>query len=338
MKARLVRGQAPGGKRSILADVLPLKTPLVVQIFPIYACNFRCNYCVFSTKPSERGFVSDETVMDFELFKKCVDEMAQFPDKLKVLRFVGMGEPLLHKHIARMVEYTVQSNIAERVEILSNASLLDRKMTDSLLQAGLSRLIVSLQGTSKEKYKEVCKADIDFVQFVENIRYFYNHKGTTQLHVKIIDYALDGSEDEQKFFSLFGDICDSIGIEYAGPIYPWVDYGEVLKASDKVVTQFGLPPADLHICPQPFFTLQINPDGKVVPCYSIDYPRIVGDCNELSVVEIWNSTAFNDFRRAMLDGADNASAACRICNIIKHRLFPEDMLNDAVDRLKGCYA
>lgn len=337
MKAQLIRGQAPGGKRARLADVLPLATPLVVQIFPVYACNFRCNYCVFSTKPSERGFVSDETVMDFNLFAKCVDDMSRFPDKLKVLRFVGMGEPLLHRQLAEMVAYTVKSSITDRVEILTNGSLLTPEVTDAFLKAGLARLIISIQGTSAAKYKQVCGADIDFDLFLDNIRYFYEHKGAAQLHIKVIDYALDGPEDEQKFYGLFGDICDTIGVEFAGPIYPWVDYEAVLQGRDSAVTQFGLPLSELHICPQPFFTLQINPDGKVVPCYSIDYPCIVGDCHDQSVTEIWNSRTFTEFRRTMLDGAQHASNACAVCNIIKHRLFPEDVLNDAAGRLKQQY-
>lgn len=337
MKAQLIKGQAPGGKRTMLSEVLPLSTPLVVQIFPVYACNFRCNYCVFSTKIADRGFVSSETFLDFDLYKKCVDDMTHFPDKLKVLRFVGMGEPLLHKRIADMVEYTAKSGITDRVEILSNASLLTREMSDNLLKAGLARLIISIQGTNAEKYKLVCGADIQFDQFTDNIQYFYDNKGDAQLHIKVIDYALDGPEDEQKFYDIFGDMCDSIGVEHAGPIYPWVDYDEVLQGKDLSVTQFGLTASELHICPQPFFTLQINPDGKVVPCYSIDYPSIVGDCNEHSVTQIWNSIKFNQFRRSMLDGASDASSACKICNIIKHRLFPEDALNHAADRLKPFY-
>lgn len=337
MKAQLIQGQAPGGKRTMLAEVLPLATPLVVQIFPIYACNFRCNYCVFSTQLHERGFVSDKVIMDYGLFTKCIDEMTSFPDRLKVLRFVGMGEPLLHQHIVEMVEYTVRNSVAERVEILTNGSLLNPTMSDALLKAGLSRLIISIQGTTSAKYKQVCGVDLNFYQYVSNIKYFHDHKGTTQLHIKIIDYALEGPEDEEKFYDIFGDICDSIGVEYAGPIYPWVDYKQVLQDKDLTKTQFGLPVSAMHICPQPFFTLQINPDGKVVPCYSIDYPCIVGDCTGETVIDIWNGKCFTEFRRTMLEGACTASPACKVCNIIKHRLFPEDVLNHAADRLKQYY-
>ena len=99
MKAKEISGQAPGGKRTRLAEVLPLDTPYVVQIFPVYACNFKCRYCIFSVDRSKRGFISDTIMMDVDLFKKCVDDMGSFPNKIKVLRFVGIGEPLLHKNL-----------------------------------------------------------------------------------------------------------------------------------------------------------------------------------------------------------------------------------------------
>ena len=337
MKAENISGQAPGGKRIKLAKILPLNTPILVQFFPIYICNFTCKYCTFSIPVSKRNFISDKKIMDFKFYKKCVDELSLFPDKIKTLRFVGMGEPLLHKNIHEMVEYAKNKNIAEKIEILTNGSLLTNDLSDKLISAGLSRLIISLQGTSKNKYKEVSKIDIDFEKFVENIKYFYDNKIETKIHIKIIDVALEGKDDERKFYDIFGNICDSIGIEYAGPIYPGVDYKSVLKNKDNSFTQFGLKVSDVKICPQPFFTMQINPDGKIVPCYSILYPSIIGDCNNQSIYEIWNGKEFQDFRRKMLNGVNNVCEVCANCNIIKHRLFPEDNLNNDVGRLKKVY-
>lgn len=337
MKAKLIEGQAPGGERMSLAKSLPLDTPLVVQFFPIYACNFVCKYCVFSTDKANRGFVSDCVVMDIKLYRKCIDDMKLFSDKFKVLRFVGMGEPLLHKDIVEMVKYAADSHVAERIEILTNGSLLTNSLSLDLISAGLNRLLVSIQGTSSDKYRDVCKIDIDFEEFVENIRFFYANRGGAQLHIKIIDCALDNVEDEQKFFEIFGDICDSIGVENVGPIYPWVDYNNVCGDDQQQVTQYGLSTSEIGVCPQPFFTLQINPDGKVVPCYSIDYPCIVGDTNLESVCDIWRSVALKSFRCKMLEGIKSASLACSNCMIIKHRVFPEDRLDNDVERLKKAY-
>lgn len=337
LKTKNISGQAPGGARTKLADVLPLDTPFVVQIFPVYACNFKCGYCIFPLSMEKRGFISDKIVMDLELFKKCVDGFTLFPNKIKVLRFVGIGEPLLHKNIAEMVAYAVEKDIANTVEILTNGALLTPSMSDKLISAGLSRLVVSLQGTSKEKYLQVCGTDIDFDIFLENLRYFYHSKTSTQVYIKLIDCALDGKKDEDRFYELFGEMCDTMAIEHAVPIHSGVDYDHLLGGGNTSVTQFGLPVSEIKVCPQPFFTMQINPDGKVVPCYSFEYPGIMGDCNKQSVYEIWNGEDFRQFRRRMLDGVAGVSEACGQCSIIKYRLFPEDDLNNDADGLKKYY-
>lgn len=335
MKAKNISGQAPGGKRTKLADILPLDTPMVVQIFPIYACNFRCNYCIFSVEKEKRGFISDKVNMDFDLYKKVIDDIFMFPSKVKVLRFVGIGEPLLYSRIANMIEYAASKKVANKIEILTNASLLTPKMSDSLIAAGLLRLVVSLQGTSRAKYHEVCGKDVDFYELLENLKYFFKNKGDVQMYLKIVDAALDGPEDEQRFYDLFEDICDTIAIEHAVPIHAGIEFNDTLK--NKTVTQFGLPISDILICPQPFFTLQVNPDGKVVPCYSFEYPEIMGDCNRQSVPEIWNGASFQRFRLAMLNGSKNECKVCKECNIINYRMFPEDDLTNDTQRLKKIY-
>jgi len=308
-----------------------------VQIFPIYACNFTCEYCFHAVPKKERGFVSDWPVMKYDLYKKCIDELALFDDQLKVLRFVGMGEPLLHKNIVEMVAYAVAKKIALRVELLTNGSLLTRRMSNALIAAGLSRLVISLQGISKEKYRNISKVDIDFEKFVANIGYFYKQKANTHVYIKIVDYALDDVDTREKFYRIFGDICDSIAVENAVPIMPGVDYAKVLKSPKGSATQFGLPVTPIQVCPQAFFTMQINPDAKVVPCYQISYPAIMGDENHQTMQEIWNGEAYRSFQHAMLNGRNIANDVCAKCNFIKYRLFPEDDLQEVAERLKGVY-
>jgi radical SAM protein with 4Fe4S-binding SPASM domain len=337
LKAKDISGQAPGGERTRLADVLPLATPFVVQIFPIYACNFQCGYCLFSVEKAKRQFISDAVIMDLGLYKKVIDDLTAFPQKVKVLRFVGIGEPLLHRAIVEMVRYAAAKKVAKTIELLTNGVLLTPAMSDALIAAGLDRLVVSLQGTSAEKYLEVCKAKIDFPGFIGQLKYFYEHRGRAQVYLKIVDCALDGQADEKRFYELFGDIGDTIAIEHAVPIHSGVAFDKVLKEQAPAVTQFGLPAAEVKVCPQPFFTLQVNPDGKVVPCYSFDYPEIMGDCHTASLREIWNGEKFQAFRRSMLAGRKDQNEICADCSIINYRLFPEDDLSQDAARLKRLY-
>jgi radical SAM protein with 4Fe4S-binding SPASM domain len=215
--------------------------------------------------------------------------------------------------------------------------LLTPALSDALIAAGLTRLVVSLQGTTEKKYKDISDAAIDMTAFVDNLRYFFMHKGKAKVYVKIIDCAIDGKDDEARFRSLFGDVCDSIAIEHAVPIHGGVDYDGVLKQEGTPVTQFGLPVKDVRVCPQPFFTMQVNPDGKVVPCYSFEYPGIMGDCRVQSLKEVWDSQVWRRFRCAMLKGVSHASGVCAHCNIIRYRLFPEDSLEGHEERLCKVY-
>lgn len=328
MRAKDLSGMAPGGTRTELSKALPLSTPFVVQIFPIYACNFKCNYCIFQYPKSKRGFISDKVAMDLDLFKKCIDDMSDFNEDVKVLRFVGIGEPLLHPDIVEMVRYASSKYVSRKIEIITNGSLLDREMSNGLIESGLDRLVVSVQGTSKYKYKKTSGVDINFNRMVDNIRYFFKNCKRTQIYIKIIDSALKGDTDKQRFYDIFGDICDSIAIEHKVPIH------SCIETDNKGLTQFGMEATKVKVCPQPFFHMQINPDGKVVPCYAFEYPGIMGDCNDESVVDIWNGKKFNAFRRKMLN---RKNTKCLKCELIKYRLFPEDILDNDIDRLKKVY-
>jgi radical SAM protein with 4Fe4S-binding SPASM domain len=339
MTARFIDKEAPGGKRTPLREALPLETPFVIQIFPIYTCNFRCKYCHFSVPKRERPFVTDAVSMDLNLFKKCVDDMCAFSDKLKTLRFVGMGEPLLHGDIAEMVAYSKKKRVANCVEILTNGSLLTRDTADKLIDAGLDRLVVSLQGLDEKKYREISGIDIAFKQFLDNLEYFYKRKKSTHVYFKVVDCALEGESGRSRFFELFGNICDSIGIEHAVPIFPGARYNAALEraAGGGRVSQFGLAVSHVETCPQPFYLMQINPDGKVVGCHSIPYPEILGDCNNEMLAGIWNGRNFNSFRLRLLDGRSSVCAVCKECNIMNLRMFPEDDIGADAERLKRYY-
>jgi len=337
MSAENISGKAPGGVRSRLSEVLPLSTPILVQIFPVYACNMKCGYCIFSVKKSERHFVSDKPVMDLDLFKRCVDDMTRFPDKLKVLRFVGIGEPLLHKEIAEMVRYAADQEIAHTIEILTNGTKLTPALSDQLIASGLNRLVVSLQGLTSEKVREVSGVDIDVEQLSANLEYFYQNRKGVHVYIKIVDTALENEDDEALFYATYGNLCDTIAIEHTVPIHSGVEFEDKIKSLEVEQTQFGQAMEKINVCPQPFFHMQLNPDGKVVPCYSFEYPEVVGNVNSESLDKIWNGENFQRFRRKMLAGTSCASEVCSECNIIHYRLFPEDILDRDVDRLIPFY-
>jgi len=96
--------------------------------------------------------------------------------------FNGQGEPLINKDIPVMVKMAKDAEIAERVEIISNGSLLDKTMSDRLIEAGLDTLRISLQGLNSKKYKDICGANINFDD-LWTIYDIFMHIKTTQIYL-----------------------------------------------------------------------------------------------------------------------------------------------------------
>ncbi|MDL2314132.1 radical SAM protein [Desulfovibrio sp. OttesenSCG-928-C14] len=307
-----------------------------MQFFPIYACNFACKYCHFSIPRPVRPCLSKRRKLPLELFKKCIDDMSGFAARAKTLRFVGMGEPLMHGDIARMVEYAKKANVANTVEIVSNGSLLTPELSDALIAAGLDRLVVSLQGITAEKYREITGVRLDFSGFLDKLRYFFATKKNTHVYLKIVDCALDSPQEEEVFFNLFGQFCDSINIEHTVPIFPGVPFNEQLK-NGPMVSQFGLDVEYTSVCPQPFYFMQVNPDGRIVGCQSTPFPEYLGNAEEESLTAIWNGEQFHSFRLRMLQGRETVCTLCKECNIMNLRMFPEDRLDAHAEILSKRY-
>lgn len=337
MKDKTTQKITPGGKRTLLADVLPLDTPFLIQVFPVYACNFRCNYCLFALPKAKHGFVSDFAIMDFDIYKKCIDDMSRFNSKIKMLRFAGIGEPLLHKDIATMIKYAKDKNVAQNVDIVTNAALLDKNLSLALVDSRLDKLRISIQAVTAEKYNKMSGVEADFKQLLSNIEFFYKNKGSTKVYIKIIDSAISDQYEAQEFYSIFGEMSDTLAIEHMTPTVEGIDYKAISGGKENVLTQSGNEIIEASVCAQPFYMMQINPDAKIVPCCSVKYPRMLGDASIESLSDIWNGDKFNRFRRELLDGVHNAGEVCSKCVLYKYGLFEEDILDAHSERLKELY-
>jgi radical SAM protein with 4Fe4S-binding SPASM domain len=333
-----MKGVTPGGEREPLMKALPLEMPYLIQIFPVYACNFRCGYCIHALDRSRHGYISDEVYMPFERYKKVIDDIKSVGKKIKMLRFAAIGEPLLHPRIPNMVEYAVKCDVADSVDIVTNASLLTHELSDKLINAGLSKLRISLEGVSSDDYREHSSAQVDYDRLVENIGYFYEHAGNTKMYIKIIDYMVQDDGKKERFFQTFSPITHDIAIEHLTPTISEIDYDDLSGGMKTDKPQNGEVLQESQICPQPFYMMQINPDGNVVPCCSMKYPRVLGNVDKNTVQDIWRGAEYKSFCRQLLDGVEHMDCACRECRLYLYDMHAEDRLDEAADRLKVIYS
>lgn len=326
-----------GLDRVKLADAVPLDTPFSMFVFPTTYCNFKCNYCGHSLGPvrmkEQYGF-SPQT-MDWDTFSAVVEQAKQFSRPLKLLSLTGHGEPLINPRLPEMVAYIKKSGIAQRIEIISNGSLLTNEKALALIDAGLDGIRISLQGLSGRKYKAVCGVDLDFEAFLDNIRYFYTHRKNTQLFVKIMDIALENGEDEA-FYRMFSDISDRMYIERCKPVYNGVQYDGVTTETDR----YGNPHEKRDVCPLCFFMLSVFPDGDVEPCDTIYKPLVLGNVRHETLTEMWHGEKLRSFQITHLKKERYNNPKCAVCCAPDDVSHPEDALDaDAIrllKKLEGC--
>jgi radical SAM protein with 4Fe4S-binding SPASM domain len=315
--------------RTDLSEVLPLATPFSLHVFPSYYCNFRCTYCLHSLSAEalrERRF--ERRLMFFGTYKKAIDGLKEFPDKLKAIIFAGHGEPLFHPQISAMVKYA--DGIADRTEIVTNGSLLSMEMSEGLVSAGLGVLRVSIQAVTDEGYERVTGRKVNVADLIGCLRYFYNMRGNTRVHVKIIDMGLS-KDDIKRFYDLFGPVADEVSVEY---VIPFIN--EIPLTNDQGKTKHGGQESESKICSMPFYMIALEPNGDLVPCCSSVVPCCYGNVKKESIKQMWDSQERNQFLLLQLvDLSQNR--VCGACSVPRYGLQEGDYLDEDRGRLIKVY-
>ena len=307
-----------------LEDQVPLATPFSVHIDVCSVCNYKCSFCFQADSQAMKAVGLKRGMMSFTMFKKIVDELSAFDQKIKKIKIGNHGEPTLHPELPAMIRYARDSGTAEIIELFTNASQLEPTLNQALIDSGLQRINISLEGLSDERYQQVAGVKQSFAAIVEGVRHLYSIRGDCKIYVKIADQTSALSRDiTQKFvlsdaerdyfFDTFGNICDEIFIEKVVP-----QWAEVQLDKQNQVSETGMyaqkVKVDKDVCPFIFMYLHFNCDGTVSPC-TLDWPRkvVIGNIEQQSVKEIWNGQQLRALQVAMLEGKRCDINFCKNC-------------------------
>lgn len=147
--------------------------PSWIAVEPINLCNLRCPFCSWNSLKRQRGFLS------YDNFRYII---ATIPS-LKGIALFFKGEPLLNKELFQMVSYAESKNI--KTAISTNSTLLHER-AEAILQSGLSKIQVCLDGLSQETLQQYRKgADCNVViQGIERLCNLKRQRGSS--HPRII--------------------------------------------------------------------------------------------------------------------------------------------------------
>jgi radical SAM protein with 4Fe4S-binding SPASM domain len=315
--------------RTKLEEAIPIDVPFLVFLDPADICNFQCKFCPTGNRALIKKINRNSGLMDFDLYKKIIDDLCEFEKPVKVLRLYKDGEPFIHPEFAGMVRYAKERGCALQVDTTTNGSLLNPEKNLELIEAGLDKLFISLEGLSDEFYKEFTGSNLKFDELVENIRHFYENRKNCIVCIKIIgDYLSE--EEKDRFFNIFGDIADRIFIEHVAPCWPKFEMSGVTPNSE--VGIYGQEIKEVQVCPYIFYSLSINSDGTVSLCF-LDWSRklIIGDLKSENFKAVWNGDALFEYRKMHLMKRRKDHPICTVCGQLSHCL-PDD-IDPCADKL-----
>jgi len=139
-----------------------------LYIEPTTKCNLNCKMCF-------RHTWFDEPICDLSLedYRHVIDTM---PSSVETIFFGGMGEPLFHKDIVEMIRIAAETGAD--VELLTNGTLLSADMIRGIMEAGLSRLWISIDDLDVETAGENAGHNHSR-QILDNIRAFNRIRHTS---------------------------------------------------------------------------------------------------------------------------------------------------------------
>ncbi len=291
-----------------------LGRPFTVSFEPTTACNLRCPEC-----PSgQRAFTRATGMLHENLFKRVIDEIA---DDLYYLIFYFQGEPYLNPNFLDLVAYAHEKKIYTATS--TNGHFLDDENAQRTIKSGLDRLIISIDGTTQETYESYRKGGQleKVLEGARNIERWKEKLNARTPHT--IFQFLVVRPNEHQIDEVY-ELADKIGIDEVklktAQIYDYKNGHPLIPKNEKYSRYRKKKDGTYEIknslsshCWKLWHACVITWDGKVVPCcFDKDAKYQLGDLQEQTFEELWNSKPYRKFRKSVLQSRQNIDI-CKNC-------------------------
>jgi len=263
--------------------------PEVVLIDNCNCCNLRCSMCDHKNMTKYRPF----KLMDFNLYKKIIDEIAIENINARVWN-IFFGDPFLCPDMDKRVKYAKDKGLKD-VVLNTNGVLMTKDKAKGLIDAGLDAMYVGIDAAHEQTYNQI-RIGGDFDKVRENVisyKKLLNEFGKPSQKIFVQFVVSDINEKEVDEFKDFWKGQD-INVKIR-PKISWAGLVSATNLSDN--SQIERKP-----CYWLMRTINICADGEVALC-SIDLHCQVkcGNIFGHSIKEIWTNK-LKEYRQMHKEG------------------------------------
>jgi radical SAM protein with 4Fe4S-binding SPASM domain len=290
--------------------------PVSISFEPTTSCNLRCPEC-----PSGlRAFTRPTGMLQRDFFKETIDQLAPH---LSYLVFYFQGEPFLNPGFLEMVRYAAGKKIYTATS--TNAHYLKDDVAKRTVESGLDRLIISIDGTTQDTYKQyrvggqldkVLEGARNIVKWKKELR---SSKPFVVFQFLVVRHNEHQVEDVRRLAKEIG--VDDVWLKTA-QVYDYEnDPNNLIPLNDKYARykrgkdgRMQFKGSNERHCWRLWHDPVITWDGAVVPCcFDKDAQHKLGNLKEQSFKELWYSEPYKKFRSQVVDSRDNIDI-CTNCS------------------------
>lgn len=289
--------------------------PASIGFEPTTSCNLRCPEC-----PSGmRSFTRPTGMLKLDYFEHLIDEVHK---DLIYLILYFQGEPYLNPDFLKMASYASKKGIYTATS--TNAHYLTDDNARKTVESGLSRVIISIDGTTQETYSAY-RVGGNLEKVLEGTRNLVKWKKQLNSPTPVILFQFLVVKPNEHQIEEVKALGKEIGVDKVvlktAQVYEYEQGNELIPMLDQysryrlnpLTGKYEIKNALLNHCWKLWQGAEVTWDGKVLPCcFDKDAQWEMGQVGALTFKQIWRGEKYREFRGQVLKGRDQIDI-CRNC-------------------------
>jgi radical SAM protein with 4Fe4S-binding SPASM domain len=290
--------------------------PISVSFEPTTSCNLRCPEC-----PSGlRAFSRPTGMLKNDFFRETINEIHEH---LTYLIFYFQGEPYLNPDFLDMVKYASSKKIYTATS--TNAHYLNDDAAKKTVESGLDRLIISIDGTTQDVYKQY-RVGGNLEKVIEGARNIIKWRTALNSKTPFVFFQFLVVKPNEHQIEEIKKLAEEIGVDEVrfktAQVYDYEnDPNQLIPVQEKYSRykigkdgKYRPKNKMVNRCWKLWHANVITWDGLVVPCcFDKDAIHRMGDLKSGSFKQIWKSDSYKKFRSELMTGRKNIDI-CSNCS------------------------
>ena len=290
--------------------------PVSISFEPTTSCNLRCPEC-----PSGlRAFSRPIGMLEKNFFTRTIDEIHK---ELIYLIFYFQGEPYLNPDFLEMVKYASDKGIYTATS--TNAHYLTDEAAKKTVESGLDRLIISIDGTTQEVYKQY-RIGGNIEKVLEGAKSIVKWKKELNSKTPFVFFQFLVVKHNEHQIEEVKKIAREIGVDEVrfktAQVYDYqTDPNNLIPTIDKYSRykkntdgSYAAKNKLANRCWKMQHANVITWDGLVVPCcFDKDATHQLGNLKNQFFKEVWKNDNYKQFRSELMKSRKNIDI-CANCS------------------------